>query len=312
MVEVYSIDEAFLDIIGSLRLFGGAEAIARGIKARIKNEFGLSCSIGIAPVKLMAKLASDMQKPDGLTIIKQEGISKLLEDLRVDKMTGIGRKTAKYLARLGIFTCGELARFPVSVLRERFGIVGEYLHNMALGIDDSPVTPMGKDEVVKSVSHSATLEKDITSRMEIRRHILRLSEMVGRRARRYRYSGRTVSLVLRYSDFTTFSRQRSINEYIDQGRDIYLTAARILEGLRLKLPVRLVGVCLSNLTRCRHQLELFDPQQKKIRSVKAMDKINDRYGEFSITYAMLMNCLKHSKVIPPSYRPSGLRRVDVE
>ncbi len=311
LVEVYSIDEAFLDISGSLALFGGTEAIARKIKAQIYQKFGLTSSIGIAPNKLLAKLVSGLNKPDGLTILRAEDVSRLLENLAVNEITGIGKKTAKKLAECGILTCGQLARFPVKSLKKRFGIIGEYLHQMALGIDNSPVISEEQADDIKSIGHSRTLDENTSDREEIKRHILRLSEMVGRRARRYHYTGHTVTLTLRYSDFTTISSQHSISKYINHGHDIYHVASQIFEKIKLKQPVRLVGVCLSGLERDKLQLELFESWQKEIKAVEAMDEINDRYGEFTITYGRLLHCQKHSRIISPSYRPDGPHRTDV-
>src|SRR5512136_1006250 len=133
-VEVFSIDEAFLDVTGSLRLFGSAERIAYLIKAGIRHQFGITCSIGIAPNKLLAKLASDMQKPDGLTVIRPEEVSRILETVPVKDLCGVGRKTARQLALYGITSCGDLGRFPVGVLRQRFGVIGERLQQMGRGL----------------------------------------------------------------------------------------------------------------------------------------------------------------------------------
>ncbi len=311
VVEVYSIDEAFLDVSGSLTLFGRPEAIARDIKRRIYKDFRFTCSVGIAHNKLLAKLASKQQKPNGLTIIRQEDVLSILEDLPVKKLFGIGGKTENKLAGYGIITCGQLACFPVKSLKKRFGVLGEYLHQMALGMDDSPVIPPENTEDVKSIGHSTTLDKDVGDLEEIRRQILRLAEMVGRRARRHHFAGRTVTLTLRYSDFTSFSKRRTIKEYISQGLDIYQVANRILEETVLKQAVRLVGVTLSNLVKGYLQLSFFDPQQKSMKVVEAMDKINDHYGEFTITYGRLLHCRKHSRIISPSYRPYGAHKVDV-
>lgn len=312
LVEVYSIDEAFLDVTGSLALFGGVLAIANQIKSRIYQEYRLTCSIGAAPNKMLAKLASDLNKPNGFTYLKSEDIPVFLENLPADKMVGVGKKTSAKLAGYGIHTYGQLGRFPATSLKKRFGVVGEYLHQIALGMDESPVIPEDQAADVKSVSHSTTLDYDISDKDEILRQILRLAEMVGRRARRYHYSGRTVTLTLRYTDFSTFSRQHSIREHINSGHAIYQAAEGILNNIRLEQPVRLVGIGLSGLTRSGLQLNLFDPWQKKIKSVEAMDKINDRYGEFSITYARLLHSNKRSQVISPSYRHSGCHQVEVE
>ncbi|MFQ5647220.1 MAG: DNA polymerase IV, partial [bacterium] len=135
LVEVYSIDEAFLDISGSFHLFGTPELLARSLKNQIYQELGLTCSVGIAPNKLLAKLAAEMQKPDGLVIIHPDQVSDVLKNMPVGELFGIGRKVERHLAGYGIETCGELARFPVEILKKRFGIIGEHLHNIARGID---------------------------------------------------------------------------------------------------------------------------------------------------------------------------------
>lgn len=261
---------------------------------------------------MLAKLVSDINKPDGLTVLEPEDVPQLLEDLPVDKMAGIGKKTTAKLAGYGITTCGQLGRFPADSLKKRFGVMGEHLHKIALGIDDSPVVPEELAGEVKSISHGSTLDEDISDREEILRQIFRLSEMVGRRVRRYGYSGHTVTLTLRYTDFTTFSKQHSISEHINCGQDIYRAAKNILNKIQLAQPVRLIGVCLSGLTRNRVQLNLFDPWQKRIKTIEAMDQINDRYGEFSITYSRLLYSNKHSQVISPSYRHTGCHKVEVE
>ncbi|MEE8185188.1 MAG: DNA polymerase IV, partial [Thermodesulfobacteriota bacterium] len=154
MLEVYSIDEAFIDITGSIGLFGPPRLIAKTIKKRIKEGFGLTCSIGIAPNKLLAKLASNMEKPDGLVKIEEGDIPGLLEDLPVGDLWGIGRKLTIYLKEMGVETCGQLGRCPVSLLRRRFGIIGERMRFMGRGVDDSPVIPIGEEEEAKSVGHS--------------------------------------------------------------------------------------------------------------------------------------------------------------
>ncbi len=313
LLEVFSIDEAFLDVSGSVRLFGGVERIARLLKARIGRRFGITCSIGIAPNKLLAKLASDMEKPDGLTIIRPEDAPSVLERTPVKDLCGIGPKTARQLALYGIRTCGDLGRFPVDALRRRFGVIGERLSLMGKGIDDSPVIPVEEAEEVKSVGHSMTLEKDISGRGEILKFLLQLSEMVGRRARRYGVRGKTVTLSIRYADFDSWTgRQETLPDYINGSGEIYGAAAAILDTLVLTQPVRLLGVRLSNLSHMSRQLPLFEDERKKTLLAEAMDRVNDRYGDFSVTFGSLLNEEgKGSRVISPAWRPVGIRRVDV-
>ena len=182
LVEVFSIDEAFLDITHSLKIFGNPERIVHLLKAQIMESFGLTCSVGIGPNKLLAKLASDMKKPDGLTIIRPDEVSQIINPLPIKDFCGIGSQTEKKLNLLGIKTIGDLGKFPVDILKRKFGINGLHLHDMGLGIDQSPVVPASDQDRVKSVGHSMTLKQDISRRQDILKYLLQLSEMVGRRA----------------------------------------------------------------------------------------------------------------------------------
>lgn len=317
LVEVFSIDEAFLDVTGSMGLFGSAERIAHLMKAEIKHHFGITCSIGIAPNKLLAKLASDMQKPDGLTIIKPEDVARILDIVPAKDLCGVGSKTARQLTLYSIRTCGDLGRFPVDILKKRFGIVGEQLSRMGRGIDDSPVIPAEDADEVKSVGHSMTLERDIEDRKDILKFLLQLSEMVGRRARRYNVWGKTITLSIRYADFDTWvGKQETLKTYINQSEDIYKSAVAILDTLVLMQPIRLLGVRLSNLRYESNQLPLFEEERKKAFLVNAMDEVNDRYGDFSVTFGSLLDGdkmkNKGSHVISPAWRPDGVRNVDVK
>jgi DNA polymerase IV len=312
LVEVFSIDEAFLDVTGCLSLFGSAERIVYLIKARIKHQFGITCSVGIAPNKLLAKLASDMQKPDGLTIIRPEEIATVLERVPIKDLCGIGAKTNQTLTSFGIKTCGDLGRFPVDILKRKFGVTGERLHYMGLGIDNSPVVPDEEAEEVKSVGHSTTLEKDITDRREIQMYLLQLSEMVGRRARRYQVAGKTVTLTVRYADFTTFSRQESRSNHTNNSEEIYQAALKILDCIELTQSIRLLGVKISNLRQHTEQLPLFPAERKKALLASAMDEVNNKFGDFAVTFGSLLGKESGSKVISPAWRPEGVRNVDVD
>jgi DNA polymerase IV len=312
LVEVFSIDEAFLDVTGCLSLFGSPERIANLIKARIREEFGLTCSVGIAPNKLLAKLASDMQKPDGLTVIHPEKIAQVLERVPIQDLCGIGAKTRQQLSKFGIRTCGELGRFPIEILKRNFGVVGERLHYMGRGVDDSPVVPDEEAEEVKTVGHSTTLEKDITERSEILMYLLQLSEMVGRRARRYKVAGRTVTLTVRYADFTTFTRQESRSSHTNNSEEIYQAALKILDSIDLVQPIRLLGVKISNLRQHTEQLPLFPAERKKALLASAMDEVNNKFGDFAVTFGSLLGKDGGSKVISPAWRPEGVRSVEVD
>jgi len=304
-----------MDVTHSLGLFGSAENIAYHIKARIRHCFGITCSIGIAPNKLLAKLASEMQKPDGLTTIAPEDVGRVMERLPVGELCGIGRKTAYQLKVMNINTCGELGRCDEERLTRKFGIVGRRLKLMGQGRDDSPVISFGEEEDVKSVGHSSTLERDIEDPLEIRRFLLQLSEMVGSRARRYSVAGKTVSLYVRYADFfTSFGRQTTLRNYINLSDEIYRAALSILDTVELEQPVRLMGVRLSNLKHQAEQLPLFEDERKKLFATQAMDSLNAKFGKMSVTFGSLLpgKEKRGSHVIPPSWRPDGIRSVEVE
>ena len=301
-VEVYSIDESFLDVTGSLMLFRGEERIARMIQERIDEELRITCSIGIAPNKLLAKLASAMHKPNGLQVIRKEEISALLEDLPVQEVWGIGPRLATYLHDMGITTCGQLGRIPLGILERRFGLIGTMLYHMAKGMDDSPVASFGATPDAQSIGHSMTLDQDVCSKDEIGGYVLLLAEMVGRRLRSGGYAGRTVVLTLRYSDFCTFYRRMTLKRYITTGPQIHEVAMRILDGIRLRDSVRLVGVSLANLVKGRVQISLFAEERRGEDLALAMDRVNDRYGEFTLTWGPLLGG-REGRVVPPSWRP---------
>ncbi len=309
-LEIYSIDEAFLDITTTHHLFGGPEAIGREIKAGVKRIFGINCTIGIGPNVLIGKLASDLAKPDGLRWIRQHDVPAALEDLPVKELWGIGSRTESRLLGLGIRTCGQLGRAPASLLRSCFGICGETLRQMGQGVWERPVR--AKEEEPKSIGHSMTLPRDIWRRQEIEAYLLRLSEMVGRRARKYGYQGRTASLVVRYRDFETFSRQMKTKEATNDSHEIYLRALKILGGIRLRDRVRLLGVSMSDLVADPGQLALIEIERKRQALFRAIDGVNDRYGDFAVSWASYLQQEREAGVISPAWRPSGVRHVHLK
>ncbi len=309
LVELFSIDEAFLDVTGCEQLFGDPVRIAIRIKERVWNEKRLTCSIGIGPNKLLAKLGSDMQKPDGLVLISPGDVADVLEDLPVKELCGIGPNLTLHLAAMGIHTCGELGRAPLEKLVARFGVIGERLRDMGRGIDHDPVEAMesGREDAAKSMGHSMTLNEDCDDIAMIERHILQLAEKVGRRLRRGSYQGRTLSLTLRYADFHTFSRQKKLHHAVNHGLDIYAAAREILRELRLAQPVRLVGVSVAGLEKDATQVPLFDDERRRKHIAEAMDGINDRYGDFTVTWGTLVERYAHERIISPAWRPEGDR-----
>jgi DNA polymerase-4 len=309
-IETYSIDEIFLDITGSHHLFGGPEELARTIKKTVKEELGINCTIGMGPNILIAKLASDLAKPDGLRWIQKEMVPSVLQSLPVKKLWGIGRHTEEKLRAMGIRTCGELGAAPLSVLTKKFGVLGGQLNAMGNGILDRPLESADRDP--KSIGHSRTFPKDIGHREEIAPQLLRLSEMVGRRARRYGYKGKKVTLTVRYADFKTFTRQTTLTTYTNDTGEIYRTALSILDGIHLVKSIRLLGVSLSFFGN-NEQMTLFEISDRKEREalLKAMDAVNEKFGEDKITWASTVNQEKSHSVISPAWRPSGVRKSDV-
>jgi DNA polymerase-4 len=309
-IETYSIDEIFLDIAGSHHLFGGPEELARTIKKTVNEELGINCTVGMGPNILIAKLASDLAKPDGLRWIPKEMIPSVLESLPVKKLWGIGRHTEEKLRAMGIKTCGELGAAPLSVLTNKFGVLGSQIKAMGNGILDRPLE--SADREPKSIGHSRTFSKDIWRREDIAPQLLRLSEMVGRRARRYGYRGKKVTLTVRYADFKTFTRQTTLDTYTNDTGEIYRTTLSILDGIRLVKSIRLLGVSLSSFGN-NEQMNLFEISDRKEREalLKAMDTVNEKFGEDKITWASTVNQEKGHSVISPAWRPSGVRKSDV-
>jgi DNA polymerase-4 len=287
LVEVASIDEAYLDITQSLLLFQSPLFIAQSIKNQIHESEQLTCSIGVGPNKLLAKLGSGLKKPDGLVVIQKEGVEELLKDLPVSKLYGIGPKLTEELNSIGIFTCGQLGKFPVSVLSKRFGVIGERLHEMGLGLDDSPVIPFDEEEDARSISHSVTLEEDTRDPNMLRKVLLQLSERVSRRMRREGFYGKRIAITIRYSDFFTFSKQKTFSKWMNSGNEIFRHAFEIFESIPHPKPIRLLGVGVSILKKEMCQLDLFEKRDKKDSVLKAMDRVNERFGDWTLTWAGL-------------------------
>ena len=287
LVEVASIDEAYLDITRSLLMFKSPFHLAQSIKDQIMGREGLTCSVGVAPNKLLAKMASGLHKPDGLVVIPHEEVEKILSDLPVGRLFGIGPKLEGGLNALGIFTCGQLGRFPTSLLKKKFGVIGERLHEMGLGQEEDPVIPLDEEEDPKSISHSVTLDKDTTDPETVRRVLLQLSERVSRRMRRDGFYGERVILTIRYSDFYTFSKQKTLSHAVNSGNEIFRHALDLFESILHPQPIRLLGVGISLLKKEWYQLGLFENREKMDHLLKAMDEVNVRFGDWALTWASL-------------------------
>jgi DNA polymerase-4 len=307
-VQVLSVDEAFLDITDLVARSGGPEEMGRKVKERVHRNTGLSCSVGIATNRLLAKLAGSLDKPDGLIVLRHEKVHDLLERTPVEALCGIGPTTAGRLKEIGIVTCGQLGRYPSELLRGRFGAHGEALSRMGRGEEPSghPLL-QGKGEMVKSLGHSVTLPRDLTDIDTMARVLLTLSEMVGRRIRKHGGAGSCLILIWKYDNFATHTRQRTFPQPIRLTREIYSHALAILSSLRFRRPVRLLGISLSRLSFGEFTGCLLRENLEKSRLQKTLDAVNDRFGEFSLVYAGSIPDLRNLNVISPAWRVKGIR-----
>ncbi len=286
LVEPFSIDEAFVELTGTEKVLGSPLKIGHSIKERIKNEIGILCSVGIGPSKVVAKMAAGLQKPDGLTIINENDIPQILWPLDIGKLFGVGHRMEKHLRNMGIRTIGDLAKTPVNLLCQRFGIVGARLHEFACGRDGSPVEPQTPD-MVKSIGHQITLPKDYTSLKDIDIVLLELSEAVCRRARLGNYEGRTVSLYVRGDDFSGLTRSHTFANATNYPWPVYRHAQNLFRRhWPANKPIRLLGVALGKLVQPKfRQLSLFDPEEKLY---EAIDKVKDQFGESCLLRASFL------------------------
>jgi DNA polymerase IV len=310
-LEIYSIDEVFLDISGSHAIFGGPERLARTLKTTVHEELGITCTVGMGPNVLVAKLASDLAKPDGFMWISEDKVASIFRDLPVKKLWGIGSHTEEKLKCLHITTCGQLAQAPLPLFKRKFGIMGERLIEMGKGKLDRPLELEARDP--KSIGHSITLPKDIWKRNEISSCMLRLSDKVARRARRFGYAGRRITLTVRYADFKTFTKQTTLRDSTNDTGIIYRSALSIIDSIELQRSVRLLGVSISQLSKDGGQMSLFEQKDtvKKTLMNKAMDAVNDKFGENTVTFAYCLDQDVDHKVISPSWRPTGVRKSDL-
>ena len=281
-VEPFSVDEAFLEFedIG----FSGAPKVARKIMQRIHKEFGLTCSIGIGPNKIVAKMASELNKPNGLTVIEEGRFLDFLGNKDVTALWGIGEKTTVKLKNLGIRKVRDLALFPEPTLRKLFGEYGMYLKMTANGMDDSPVIPYYQGIEPKSIGHERTLPIDTDDRDCLMSTLLRLCEQVSRRMRKDGYVGDTVTVKIRYRDFNTFTRQRKLANCFERDDILFDTAKKLFLSNFNGDEIRLLGVSASGLVKKTEILSepLFPADRIHRDCLRVVDSIRDRFGEDSI------------------------------
>lgn len=297
LVEPLSLDEAFLDVSGCERLFGDAVDIGRAIKSDILRETGLVASVGVAGSKFIAKLASDMEKPDGFCVIPPDDVQRVISPLPVSSIFGVGPRTAKRLEALGVQTVGDLAALERKDVLKRFGSSGAWIHDLAHGIDSRRVTPRREE---KSVSHERTFPEDVSDREVLRAQLFQLSEDVAFRLRDHGLRGRTVAVKARSESFKTVTRTKTLAFPTNLGPRIYAAARELLERVPAG-PLRLVGVQVSNLDDVRTPIQgqLFGgdvapevgasvgpadavSHERLARATEGMDSLRRRFGRDAV------------------------------
>ena len=294
LVEPVGCDEAFLDVTGCEKLFGEAIEIARKIKGAIYEKTNLTSSAGIGPNKFFAKLASNLGKPNGLTVL--DNTPDIIEKIRllpVSSIWGIGRLTEESLAKMGIKTIGEIADTPLEILRLKFKEMGEFMHNMASGIDNREVVPYSKP---KSIGRETTLSEDTSEAGKIKSILLNLSQKISSNLAREGYKGKTVTLKIRYSDFKGGTARITLSKYTDSMFEIFKASFLLLEKFDLiRNKIRMIGVSVSNLkSYCLIKNTLFDQKDKSEDVSRAVAEINSRFGENKVHIAQSKNKFNES------------------
>ncbi|MEJ2690949.1 MAG: DNA polymerase IV [Deltaproteobacteria bacterium] len=284
LVEPLSLDEAFLDVTGSTALFGSVEEIAIRIKQQVKEVTGLTVSAGVASSKLVAKIASDLRKPDGLVVVAPGTEENFLEDLPIGKLWGVGKVTREELQQLGIRSIGDVRRFSLAYLSGKFGKLGEHLYLTARGIDPRPVVP---EHETKSIGNEETYDHDLIVLADIRREILALCHQVAGRLRRHGLRGKTLTLKVKYHDFKQITRSTTLRTPTDDQKVLYRHVLDLLPKTEAgSKPIRLLGISMSQFERAEYgQLALFageTDQQRRSRLNTALDRITARYGKKAV------------------------------
>ncbi|HSE09746.1 MAG TPA: DNA polymerase IV [Nocardioidaceae bacterium] len=294
LVEAMSLDEAFLDVSGASRRLGSPYEIAEHLRARVYDEQGITCSVGVASTVAVAKMASKRAKPDGVCVVAPGTVTTFLHPLDVGELWGVGEKTATMLHRLGLMTVGDIAHTPLATLQRAVGSsLGSQLHQLAWGRDRRTVTPRrGPDEPDKSMGADETFGRDTDDHEVILRELLRLSAKVTSRMRTAQVAGRTVTLRVRFADFTTITRSRTLSEATDMTQQVYRTAADLFAALGLqRARIRLVGVRVEGLVQrasVHHQLMLGEREHGWSDADRAVDRATLRFGKAAVRPATLL------------------------
>jgi DNA polymerase-4 len=305
LVEPISLDEAFLDVLGAARRLGTPRQIGEWIRATVQDEQGITCSVGVATTKFVAKLASARCKPDGLLVVPADRVVAFLHPLPVGALWGVGEKTEEVLRRLGLHTVGDIANTPVGTLQRALGpAAGGHLSALAWGRDERRVTPHEPD---KSIGAEETFPVDVDDPAVVTRELLRLSERTAARLRASGQVGRTVSIKIRFADFTTITRSRTLPESTDVGRTVYETAVALYQALGLeRARLRLVGVRVEGIADAAgtpHQLQLGEKASGWREAEQAVDKASRRFGRGAVRPATLVEPgAEEPTTLPPSSR----------
>lgn len=303
LVEPLSVDEAFLDVAGARRLLGSPAAIGQALRERVAHDLDLPCSVGVAPTKYLAKLGSARAKPDGMLVIPVDRVLEFLHPLPVSVLWGVGERSAEQLHRFGLRTVGDVARAPLGLLRSAVGEAGAtHLHELSWGRDARAVTT-GREE--KSIGSETTFDVDIDDLERIRKTLLSLSGQVGARLRAAGQSGRTVAVKVRFADFRTVSRSRTVPIATDVTQEIFQTAWTLFRSLGATDRIRLVGVRVEGLAEAggARQLTLGEPERGWREAEQAIDAAANRFGRAAVRPASLIRSGKQ----PRSPQDSGFR-----
>jgi len=277
-LEPVGLDEAYLDATGFESIYGSIRQMAVNIKQRTKDELGLGVSVGIASCKVVAKVASELSKPDGLLEVAPGKESSFLAPLPIAKLPGIGKRSERILNSLGIHTVGQLATLPLDTLKHHFGAAGELMRRHANGIDDRPVEPPA---AAKSISRETTFGTDTKDRSLLKATLSYLSERVASQLRQQSKQARCVTLKLRYSDFTTITRRHTSTQASDTDQTIFSIGLQLLNQMlsQQKQPIRLIGIGVSSLIEPGKQLDMLDASTRRLEQLdRAIDRIRKKYG----------------------------------
>lgn len=295
LVEPLSVDEAFLDVSGAERLFGSPKKIAAAIRSEVADNHAITCSVGVAATKFIAKLASTQAKPDGLAVVPVDKLTNFLHPLPISALWGVGAKTASWLARLGLRTVADIAHIDRRRLESAVGKASAaHLHALANGVDERVVE---NTRIEKSVGAEITFDTDISDVDQLRKTVLRLSQKVAARARKAAVAGRTVNVKIRFGDFSTLSRSKTLVEPTDTAQELYAVASELV-GANATAPIRLLGVRLEGLRDSRnyaHQPVLGAPQYGWREIERTVDSLNERFGPHVVAPASLVNDDKTSQ-----------------